>query len=459
MSPAKTSIDITRQADGYSQGYSKDVGQTMTEPRSVLNVKSLCDSDDGTDLVGNRLRQEDLKGSAHNEGLIKEIKSQLGDQGLFSSTSGSTSYNVHANLNFIDAEKAMPELEGFSVGVPSEIVVGSGINFDDLAHLDISSITKERTSVLDQLCRSTCMFTPLPRSSTKYKIHATPDVCQSLPNGLLEHMNLQKALLFNPDDGIGGGDGDPTDVSCYTGSMIEASFLGRSYSDCMPSASAQFGWDVGRPPYTPPAGNIHHKIISKSTGYSSEKQVSLNPEFTCFRIDEDTSLDEVVDSLQQGTENISNKREALVDVTSEYHNSPTLVSAAVKFPDRDSIDSVNTEFHSRGIQMGAKLQNGYGSDRRYKIEDKENHSSLMGGNGSRKAKEFSQKRFTRSKLSEKASEKKGSETFLDKGCKHNNIVSNISSFIPLVQQKQAAAVLTGIQSFNYLGYCLFFIYD
>lgn len=449
-----TSIGITRQADGYSQGYSKEVGETMSEPNSVLDVKRQCDSDDGRDLVGNRLRHENLKSS---EGIMEEMKSHIGDQDSFLSYSSSTSYNV--NLDFIGAEKSMPEFEGFSVGVPPETVVGSGINFDDLVHLDISSITKERTSVLDQLCRSSSVFTPLPRQSMKSKIHVTPDVYQSLPNGLLEHMNLQKTLFFNPDDGKGSEDDVPADVSGYTGSVVDASFLGRSYSDFMPSSSSfRFGWDVQKPAYTPPDGKVHHKIISKPTGYSSEKQVSLNPEFTCFRIDEDTSLDEVVDSVQEGTENISNKREALVDVTSEYHNSPTLVSAAGKFPYKDGIDSVNTESNSLGIHVGVnkKLQNGYCSDRRHKTEDKENHGSSMGGNGSRKAKEFPQKRFTRSKLSEKASEKKGSETFLERGCKHDNIVSNISSFIPLVQQKQAAAVLTGTQSFFlYLRYFIF----
>eukprot|EP00268_Persea_americana_P039099 TRINITY_DN38718_c0_g1_i2.p1 TRINITY_DN38718_c0_g1~~TRINITY_DN38718_c0_g1_i2.p1 ORF type:complete len:1601 (+),score=400.03 TRINITY_DN38718_c0_g1_i2:221-5023(+) len=440
-SPVMTSIGITIQADGYSQGYSKEVGETMSEPNSVLEVKRWSDSDDGRDLVGNRLRQENRKSS---EGIMEEMKSHIGDQDSFLSYSGSTSYN--ANLDFIGAEKSMPEFEGFSVGVPPETVVGSGINFDDLVHLDLSSITKERTSVLDQLCRSTSVFTPLPPQSMKYKIHVTPDVCQSLPNGLLEHMNLQKTLFFNPDDGKGSEDDVQADVSGCTGSVVDASFLGRSYSDFMPSSSSfRFGWDIQRPAYTPPDGKVHHKIISKPTGYSSEKQVSLNPEFTCFRIDEDTSLDEVVDSVQEGTQNTSNKREALVDVTSEYHNSPTLVSAAGKFPYRDSIDSVNTKSDSLGIHVGVNknLQNGYGSDRRYKTEDKENHGSSMGGNGSGKAKEFPQKRFTRSKLSEKAGEKKGSETFLERGCKHDNIVSNISSFIPLVHQKQAAAVLTG----------------
>ncbi|CAN6556097.1 unnamed protein product [Malus baccata var. baccata] len=52
-------------------------------------------------------------------------------------------------------------------------------------------------------------------------------------------------------------------------------------------------------------------------------------------------------------------------------------------------------------------------------------------------------RFSRPKLSGKTSERNGGPSLSEQVPKCNNIVSSMTSFIPLVQQKQAAAVVTG----------------
>ncbi|XP_077222743.1 uncharacterized protein LOC143856423 [Tasmannia lanceolata] len=448
---ASLDFGMSRQADGNSKRCFKDRGDTE-EPNSILlNLKKRRASDDGLKFLSVRgeLPEESPKFSAYTEGTMSGKKSHHGEQGLCSYYSEWSSH--HEILDSIDAAETMHDFEGF---IPP-LVVGDGIIFDGL---DPSSITNEQVHVLEQLGRSTSLPTPLPHSSTEYKMHSTPDVFRSLPNGLMEHMDLRRCLLFNGDDDKQlkrQVDGKLTDVYSNFGAEVNGSLLGRSYSDCTVSSSFQFGWDAGRP-YTPIVGKHSHRIISKSTGAISDKYHRLNPEFTCFRIDEDSctneengNLDEVVDSLQEGIDSrkrkISNNIETLVDVTSEYCNSPALVSAGGELQDRESLDFMNTELKLLGTEECVKNKPGncYGNGKKYKNGEKENQNPSIGGNSVRPATDL-HNRFSRSKLSRKASEKKGSQTFLEKESKINNIVSNISSFIPYVRQKQqSTAVLTG----------------
>ncbi|XP_058115235.1 uncharacterized protein LOC131258144 [Magnolia sinica] len=453
----EASLDLgqRRQTDGDTDGCLKDIRETPGHT-SVLDEQPHTAGDDLDFLYfGSKLRHGDPRLSAYTQAAIEELKSYLGEHGQVSSYSARSP--CHEDPHSVVAEESMPEFEGFSVGVLQEnklsLVAGDGICSHDQ---NISSITKEQVGVLEQLCRSTGMLTPL-HPSTRYKIHTTPDVCRSLPKGLLEHMDLGQALPFcgiDSKEHKGHEDGGLNDVCCNIDAEVDGAFLGSSYSNCMPSSSVRFGWDA-RPPFTPPAGKLSQRIISKSIGGSSEEKLSINPELTCFRIDEDTCINEEngylgegISLFQEGIDlkegKTSNRREVIADLTSEGCNSPSLASAE-KFPDRCSLDSVNTEFNSLGTQMAVKkkLENGYGKDRKSKNEDKENRDPSIVGNGARKASKFQYNRNSRPKLSGKAAEKKESQTFSEKSCKPNNIVSNVSSFIPLVQQKQAAAVLTG----------------
>ncbi|XP_077237600.1 uncharacterized protein LOC143879227 [Tasmannia lanceolata] len=446
----ESSLDfgMSRQADGNSQGCLKDIGETAEPNIIVLNVKKHRASDDGIHFipVGGELPAESPTFSASTEGTIAGGNSHRGEHGLCSYYSGGSSH--HEVLDFIDAEESMPEFEGFSIGVPPKNIlpsaVGGEITFDGLK---FSSITKEQVHGLEQLGRSSSLLTPLPHSSTKYKIHTTPDVYPSLPNGLMEHIDLRSRLLFNGSDDTQlkeQVDGKLTDIYSNFGMEVDGSLQGHSYSDCMPSSSFQFGWDAGRP-YTPTVVKHCHRIISKSTGAISGKHDRLNAELTCFRIDEDSctneengDLDEVMEPLHERIgsrkKNISNSTVTHVDVTSG------------KFQDRDSLDSVNTELNLVGTQICVKKKpgNGYGNGKKYNNRDKENQNPSLVGNSVITAAEAPHNRFSRSKLSGKASENKRSQTFSQKGCKFNNIVSNISSFIPFVQQKQqSSTVLTG----------------
>ncbi|THF99736.1 hypothetical protein TEA_001138 [Camellia sinensis var. sinensis] len=306
--------------------------------------------------------------------------------------------------------------------------------------LDLPSTTVKRASVLEQLCKSASRHTPLSEFSATFKLHGTPDLYQSVPNGLLEHMDLRSTLNLN-DDG-----GKELRASYICVDEVKCAFEGVLYSDCVPYTDARFGWSFKKP-YMSPIGKLWDRISSNSS--SSGKQRSLNPELTCFPIEEDPSIsgeneniDEVADTIQ---EDISStlmtraKRQPLAEIKEACVNPPTSVSAAERFLDRNSLDSTNTEVSATGAQSGIKqkLGNCYSNKRRCTNEAKENRYLSISTNCIKKATESLNNRFRKTSL------RKGGQNLLERESKRNNIVSNITSFLPLVQQKQAAAVGTG----------------
>ncbi|XP_028114454.1 DNA ligase 1-like [Camellia sinensis] len=300
--------------------------------------------------------------------------------------------------------------------------------------LDLPSTTVKRASVLEQLCKSASRHTPLSEFSATFKLHGTPDLYQSVPNGLLEHMDLRSTLNLN-DDG-----GKELRASYICVDEVKCAFEGVLYSDCVPYTDARFGWSFKKP-YMSPIGKLWDRISSNSS--SSGKQRSLNPELTCFPIEEDPSIsgeneniDEVADTIQ---EDISStlmtraKRQPLAEIKEACVNPPTSVSAAERFLDRNSLDSTNTEVSATGAQSGIKQ----------KLAKIVRGSLSVSTNCIKKATESLNNRFSKPKLSGKTSLRKGGQNLLERESKRNNIVSNITSFLPLVQQKQAAAVGTG----------------
>ncbi|XP_043693208.1 uncharacterized protein LOC122643673 [Telopea speciosissima] len=372
----------------------------------------------------------------------KHVLSSLEDHGSLSYCLVSSAQTQVVDL--ISANQTMPEFKEPSMGEPIEndppCIAKNGSGFD---HSDLLSTSIGQDNILEQLYRSSRMLTPLPHASTKYKVHRTPEIYQSLPNGLLEHMYLRNSLLFDADESNG------------MSAEVDRCFLGRSYSDCMSSSSVQFSWDVKRPPCTPPVKKLCRTITAASND-SLEKQENINPELTCFRIEEDPNvceenedMDEMVDPVNEGIQsrgkNFSTKKEPLADVTNECLKSSISVSLADKSVERGSLDSVSAGFNTSQTQMDTKqkLQSCYGTLRKCMNKDKENKWSSVGGSGSSKATEYLQTRFSKPKLPRKVSEGKGGQSLLENGSKRNNIVSNISSFIPFVQQKQPAAAFTG----------------
>ncbi|CAL9028889.1 unnamed protein product [Prunus brigantina] len=336
------------------------------------------------------------------------------------------------SLDLIGGDDTKPELEGFVLETddePTSIARGD-INFDEC---NLPSTTFEHASILEQLCKSVCMQTPVACSSASYKLHKIPNLYQSLPTGLLEGgVDMRTALPMN--DAVKPlKDGN----SCLSEEVGQA-FNGRSYSDCLPNRCGQSGWDIKKP-YISPVGKLWDRTASSTS--SSGKQGSLNPELPCIS-EENENIDEVADTSRDGIVsevlNSSIQRVPLADIT-EIPNPPASVSKAELHADRLSLDSVNTEFSLTETHKSFKLKHGIQNSIKRRYNNKENLSISRGTNDIKRTTGSLRK----PKLSGKTSLRKGGPSLVEREPKRNNIVSSMTSFIPLVQQKQSAAVVTG----------------
>ncbi|XP_057473858.1 uncharacterized protein LOC130762211 isoform X1 [Actinidia eriantha] len=136
---------------------------------------------------------------AYAKSIMQKIKPHFEKDCLYSYCSSVSPQNKH--LASVGLDQTIPEFEGFIVdaeenGQPH--IVEDAISFDKF---DLPSTTIERASVLEQLCRSATLHTPLSQFSTTFKLHGTPDLYQSLPNELLEHVDLRNTLYLTDEGG------------------------------------------------------------------------------------------------------------------------------------------------------------------------------------------------------------------------------------------------------------------
>ncbi|MQL92435.1 hypothetical protein Taro_025055 [Colocasia esculenta] len=336
----------------------------------------------------------------------------------------------------------MPELEGFSIDSP---IMENDFFFDDP---NLQKLTRERASALEQLHRSMNISSSISRFSTERNIHTVPHVCQSFPSELLKCMRWDDHLQSSSTDGQVAGaanDGCLPHIQCETAYLLEKSGYHSS-----PFSSAQLFNNLSKGPFTPPVEKFPQKVLERK-GWSSDRIVS-NPELTCFRIDEharspeesvcreecqDTSK-ERFGSRERG---FSSNRRPLADVTSIHQNAAAIGSTTKKDLDPIIVGSIETKFSFSAEKNDKKnLENGCGSHSISKVQNKENGFLSASRNNVHKVAASLQNRL--SKVSLKADEQKRSQaTFERKG---SNIVSNISSFVPLVRQKQPpTAPITG----------------
>ncbi|KAE9458344.1 hypothetical protein C3L33_09746, partial [Rhododendron williamsianum] len=353
---------------------------------------------------GNNIALENEDDLTHPERMLQETEPRFEEGVPFSHFSIVSPQDKH--LDSLDADQTMPEFERFMIDTEED---GDGFSLDKF---DLPSTAIERASILEQLCRSASMHTPLPKFSTTFKLHRTPDLYQSVPNGLLEHTDLRSTLNLNNG-----------------GKQLRASYSNVGEVKVLSRVGKPWDW---------------FSVNSSS----SEKERSSNPELTCFPIEEDPNIseenengDEEADIIQEDTcstlLNGGAKREPLAELTA--------VSAVERFPDRSSLDSVDTEVsvteaHSKVRQP---LGNRNNNKRRCTTEAKEKSHFSVSTNCDKKATESLNSRFSKPKLLGKTSLRKGMQGLSEREPKHNNIVTNITSFVPFVQQKQAAAVATG----------------
>ncbi|XP_016651495.1 PREDICTED: uncharacterized protein LOC103339120 [Prunus mume] len=322
------------------------------------------------------------------------------------------------SLDLIGGDDTKPELEGFILETDDEptSIAREDINFDEW---NLPSTTFERASILEQLCKSVCMQTPMACFSASNKSHKIPNLYQSVPTGLLEGgVDMRTTLPMN--DAVKPlKDGH----SCLSEEVGQA-FNGRSYSDCLPNRSGQSGWDIKKP-YISPVGKLWDRTGSSTS--SSGKRGSLNPELPCIS-EENENIDEVSATSRGG-------------IVSEVLNSSIQRVPLFRKLNRMrlSLDSVNAEFSLTGTSKSFKLKHGIQNSIKRRYNNKENLSISRGTNDIKRTTGPLRK----PKLSGKTSLRKGGPSLSEWEPKRNNIVSSMTSFIPLVQQKQSAAVVTG----------------
>nr|XP_016483516.1 PREDICTED: uncharacterized protein LOC107804187 [Nicotiana tabacum] len=412
--------------------------ETGEEHEHLSDAEKFSDEQDISDLLH---LEKNVKLDNPKDLTCLERKSHTGDQSLYSQSCVCSSPQ-NKDLDITDADQSKPVLEGFIIDASTadgEMDIAQfGISYDNL---NFPSTTIQRASILERICKSASANTPLSHLTSAFGLHHTQNLYQSLPNGLLEHLDLRST--FFPEEDVNKQ--LRASYSCVD--EVKNSELEIPCSDYQSSYQCQFGGRSGSQ-YQSPVGKFWERISSHST--SSEKRLSSNPELTCFPIEEDPNSSEeneaadevagkICDEFDSTVVNSHVKRLPLADVTDSYLNLPASISAAERSHARGSLDSVKTDASCTGHHNKAKRK--LGSSLKNMSGGKVKQSYLMGAKGIKQGKE-SLRRSSRSKLSAKSSFKSERQKLSEKGARQNNIVSNVTSFIPLVQQKQAAALCT-----------------
>ncbi|WOK93533.1 hypothetical protein Cni_G02233 [Canna indica] len=348
----------------------------------------------------------------------------------------------------VDCDQFMPEFEGFNIGVSP--VVENDISCSS----DCLPFRKEQTSADTQCGCLVDLVTPKVCQSGNCKINKLPDVFQSLPTGLLEHMKLNKSLYINSDNVQEFWTGEHDRMSSLysnLGSTFDCSYVERSYSHSTPSSGAKFGWRASKPPLTPPIEKSSLRKVSGKSGASSQT-LGTNPELVCFRIDENSNTledNEISVNVETSEDGICSEgvqvREPLQDVSSLYNKAPTLAPLTKTLLERGSLEFLDPKScygteNNIDSSFGSSYPSNSDPDQ---MEDKENQYLKVNANKERKVVRSLSNRSSESEINVKTAGRNRSEASTQKGCKPSNIISNISSFIPIVRKKQQGTTTKG----------------
>ncbi|KAF3776314.1 hypothetical protein EJ110_NYTH48562 [Nymphaea thermarum] len=345
-------------------------------------------------------------------------------------------------------DDSLPVFEGFSVGLPifcEEPPVMEGSTLYD--YLDFSSF---KTTAVDgpQICKSTSFLTPRSNATAKYKIHSTPDVYQSLPNGLLEHMRGSFPCDAEDLKHVGttaGEDGILHEIRCISGLQLMDGSLKGSYCGSNARSDAKLRKGIRSPAAsTPASGKFSERTLLKSNSSSSGKQFK-NPELTCFRIEEEETdmneenghvdLDDVSEiSPKRNCLRMNMPENALADISMSQCGSSDINDEGKTFLHSNNTNRDHMEIAFAGKESGVSKK--HSDERKNVTDDKENRYPSFSVGKSEKVSNFLPKRTSKAKLSGNVGRANGSQAVSEKDRKLNNIVANISSFVPLIQQKK-----------------------
>ncbi|XP_076913010.1 uncharacterized protein LOC143571485 [Bidens hawaiensis] len=307
-----------------------------------------------------------------------------------------------------------------------------GINLDTL---EIPSTTMERVSIIEQICKSASMQTPSSQFSHQFQ-------------GLYGFMADGNQGILDEDyrKHLQTSDSYVTEIDSVLPQHQTFNY------------GTPFYWQSENL-YSSPTGKLWDRSASSSG--SSEMQLSSNPELTCFPIEEDPNsneenenAEEVNDELQ---ENVIAENESSVKVSpkmeierteNDYDEMvvevPEVGSQHAKHVSTKSIKYSDT-YSSNLVSTEASVSR---TCEKVKHKPKIHHGFTASTyNGNNRSSSIVTRASTRGNLSEisknKSSMRSGIPRSSQKDTKRNNIVSNMTSFVSLVQQKQAAAAAAG----------------
>ncbi|XP_050216412.1 uncharacterized protein LOC126667473 [Mercurialis annua] len=405
-----------------TEEYKAEKNQVAEEYIAEENlVSGECNEEENRVLsqLEGELEFDDAEILNYTEHAMQEIKYHFeGNDNLPYSSSGSPMCQP-----VIGNDQNMPEFEGFFMGTDEDQPCTSkGVNFDNWD--------------LESLFKSTCLHTPLSHFSATYRLNEALILNQSIPKGLLEEIEMRNTLNMH-------GDGSEQLGGSY--SFLDEEIDTDRHAISLPLSSNQSACDITKP-YMSPVAKFWDGIPLKSG--SSGKRVSSVSELPCIN-EENETADDVPDILLEGTgaELVvdSVKREPLADISKNLTHLLSVYETEM-CDDRGSLASMKTQVSFSGTCDRAKTKLGNKSCKKRRItrKDNENNKLSLGRDDIKGGKGSLQNTFSRPKLSGKASFRNG-PSVSEKETRANNIVSNITSFIPFVQQKQAAAaaVITG----------------
>uniref|UniRef100_A0A7N0U1W1 Inner centromere protein ARK-binding domain-containing protein n=1 Tax=Kalanchoe fedtschenkoi TaxID=63787 RepID=A0A7N0U1W1_KALFE len=327
-------------------------------------------------------------------------------------------------IDMMGNDQSMPVLEGFIVdtcdGEPA--FAGGETVYEESCHQSCSS---SWSSILERLCHSASRNDPMSNFPMTYRLHKTSDLYQSVPNGLLEHMPM---------------------VNDYSNKKLKQ----KSYSEGQHVSTDPFNISVS----TPYASPVRKKWDRSALSSGLRGQGSLNSNLGCFTIEEDPGNCDGIGNREENAEaplshapclKSSSKRNRPSDITENFQNPPLSVSANENFMFTSHKDSAGMEFNLNGALSQLKQMDGKKiSNKKRRINDVKVNSKFSEGEKIGKRVTDSQKKSK----SQKHEHLENPNTMMgisyeQKVLRSNNIVSNISSFIPLVQQKKAATNVTG----------------
>ncbi|XP_076923405.1 uncharacterized protein LOC143585521 [Bidens hawaiensis] len=328
------------------------------------------------------------------------------------------------------SDEIRPVYEGFFIGEEiGNLNIENNEGGIDLDTLEIPSTTMERVSIIEQICKSASMQTPSSHFS-----HQFQDLYGFMADGNQGILDEDSRKHLQTDD---------TEIDSVLPQHQKFNY------------GTPFYWQ-SKNPYSSPTGKLWDR--SGSSSGSSEKQLSSNPDLTCFPIEEDPNsneenenIEEVNDELQENVI-VENENSVKVSPKMEIERTENDYEVAVEVPE---VGSQHAKHGTKSIKYSDTYSSNLVSTEagisrtREKVKHKPKiHHGFKAStyDGNNRSSSIVTRASTRGNLSEisktKSIMRSGIPRSSQKDNKRNNIVSNMTSFVSLVQQKQAAAAGT-----------------